>query len=705
MNKNQKLLSDIKLEIITNLDEDIEEYYGIQICVYKNIDEYLNRLIDPMDKIHLAQWANNREKTNELIGQLSLYEKEKLKYEKLKQHNIDLDETLNFKILSPKYDFIDDMLDMITTDADIQEQLLSLSDERLELFKRLYQKMQDNSDYNVPYITTILRTIGYVTPETNWQNKHHRYDSLTDELARKISQNIDISDDELEKLLFIYNSEISSWGVNNLEQLKIFGTPKSETQIQISKMIDEERNRENPNINNIKHALLLKTYGIGYESAKTLLKRYNISGLTINKENLDLFEMYKALAQIVYEEDMDILIQVYDEFTKKMNPKLDFMRITTFENDLRKEFAKSLNEVVFKTDNKESTNIEGIKVYDAGTDFKMIVTAIGACQSNFTDQANYSDYWNSPSIRSHGNCCSLIANNNLSMAEPKNIILGFSTMSDNMLLLCGNRDINSTPDSKKFNIVEKNDKSFMGVDDLINSTRGDYNELAYERRDLSNTPTFYKKNPDYLVFIEEYENIDEYLEKYKDSPKQFEYILRTKQAEEHKWEQTLKAAKDFGVPIVKVNRERCAKKAVNDIKKMVSKFEETKNPELISQIITQFENNRVGNNDNHILIRELYFSEVDMRSILSRIENIIINEQDEKLKGNLLKSYFETVKLEKRRVNDCKRYRKSGQTSSFDFKEILNRIELLSMVEKDIYSSSDINSVKVGDVDAKKRTN
>ena len=232
-------------------------------------------------------------------------------------------------------------------------------------------------------------------------------------------------------------------------------------------------------------------------------------------------------------------MEVYDEFVSTLKPDKDFRRIIVFENDLRKAFAHDLNRQVFRTDNKVYEEVNGVKVYDAGVDFKMIVTAIGAYQSEYTNQSNYSEYWNKAKIRSHGNCCSLIGNNNLSIATPKNIILGFSSMDDNMLLLSGSSDINSTPDSLKFNMTGKRDQNYMNADAMLNNTRGDYNELVYERRDLSSNPTFYKKNPDYIVFIKEYEDIDVLFDKFKEKPTNIDYLNKQKKDQEEKWQESL----------------------------------------------------------------------------------------------------------------------------------------------------------------------
>lgn len=677
MNQEQILLSDIKLEMNKTLDRETVKYYGVYYDFYPNIDEYLDRIPNDKDKILLAQWSNNKSKTNELISKLKINEQEMKKYMKLRNNNIDINETLNFKMLESKYDFLNDILEMLATDIEIQEQITSLSNERLELFKIMYEKLKEVTDYTIPYIVNILRRLGYVTPLNHPTNTVNRYPELTKELEEKIEM---INTEDIETLLFIFTSP-NGWNVNSLEDVRNFANQNSKDQIEIKEMIDNERNKEVKNIDKIKTALLFKTYGISLITAKKLLQRYDISGLKINESNKDLFEMYEAIARIVCESDGNVLIEVYDEFIKQLNPKLDFMRITVFENDLRKEFAKNLNNQVFKTNNDNYSLVDGVKVYDAGLDFKMIVTAIGAYQGDFKDQENYSEYWNKPTIRSHGNCCSLIANNNLAMANPKNIILGFSTMSDNMLLLSGDRDLNSTPDSRWLNTTQKRLQNFYSPDTLINRTRGDYNELVYERRDLSVNPKFYKKNPDYIVFIEEYENINEYIQRYQDKPEKLEIVLNQKKEQDRMWKETLKASINFNVPIVKINREKCAKKELEKIKSLLIEFKNTKNPNLIFEIITQFENNRVGNNEKHIPIRERYFSKNNMNFVLSQIESVIINEADELLKQVLLDTYIKVIKNEKKQVEICMDSRTKGQTSGINFNEVLNRIEALKNMD------------------------
>lgn len=673
MSEFQFKMSKIIHDIIKNEDSVEKEYYGGIVNVYRDIDKYLIQLDDIRDKIYLAQWCNNYDKVKELISNLSLSEYEKNKYLKLREKNIEIDETINFKILSKKYSFLDNIMDMITANCDIQDQILSLSDSRLRLFEQMYLKLQTLTDYYNPYITTILLRIGYVSLDTAWLNEFHYYDDLLINIDDLMSQGYILSDDEIEKLLYLCTSSVIHT-VPNVSELQNFGDDTTIDNIELKD--DLLKAKEEKDIDYLKFAILVQAYGISLKSAKDICKKYNISNITITNENRDVFEMYLAIYQIINESDPDVLIKLYDEFTKIMKPKKDFRRIIVFENDLRKAFAHDLNNQVFKTDKLPYDEVDGIKIYDAGVDFKMIVTAIGAYQVNFENKDNYSEYWNSPKIRSHCNCCSLIGNANLSMANVKNVIFGFSTMNDNMLLLSSSSDINSTPESRIFNPTGNRYQEYMDANSMLNNTRGDYNELVYERKDLSSNPKFYKKNPDYIVFFEEYESYDEMFEKYKDKPEGLEYLKQQKELEDKFFQESLKAAKNFGIPIVKINREKVAKSEYDKIQKLVKSFIETKNPDLLILIITSFESSRVGNAGLHDLIREKYFSSKQITMILDEIKNSISSIDNESERNTLYFILYKAIIEEQRKVDACKDgKRNKEQTPGIDFTKELGEIE------------------------------
>ena len=672
MNESQLKISKILHDIINNETEDVDDYYGSVLNIYRSIDKYLIQLDDIKDKIYLAQWCNNYDKVKELISNLSLSEYEKNKYLKLKEKNIEIDETINFKILSKKYSFLDNIMDMITADSDIQDQILSLSDSRLKLFEIMYAKLQTLTDYYNPYIETILQRIGYVSLDTSWKNKFHLYDDLLMDIDNLMTRGYLLSEPEIEKLLYLCTSSVHHT-IPNFKELQNFGNDNTIDNIEFKEGILKAK--EERDIDYFKFAILAQAYGINLQQAENVCQKYDISNIAITTENRDVFEMYLAIYQIVNESDLNVLMQLYDEFTKIIKPEKDFRRMIIFENDLRKAFAHDLNNQVFKTNNLPYDEVNGIRVYDAGVDFKMVVTAIGSYQKNFENQKNYSEYWNSPVIKSHGNCCSLIGNENLSMANVKNVILGFSTMSDNMLLLSGSSDINSTPSSREFNTTKNRSQKYLDATSMLSNTRSDYNELVYERRDLSSNPKFYKKNPDYIVFIEEYKSYDEMFEKYKDKPKQLEYLKRQKELQDKFWQESLKAASDFSVPIVKINREEVARFEYEKIQSLVKEFAETKNATLLNQVINSFESSRVGNAGLHAPIREKYFSAKRITMILTEIKKSINSVVDEKEKNNLYFSLYKAIMEEQSKVDICKYKRNKQQTPGIDFSKELEEIE------------------------------
>ena len=120
MNESQLKMSKVLSDIINNVPYELYNYRGVLKTIYKQIDKYIAMFDDVVEKIYVAQWAGNYELVQKLKLFLSLNDYEYNKYLKLKANNDDLDETINFKILDQKYSFLDKMLDMITTDIDIQ---------------------------------------------------------------------------------------------------------------------------------------------------------------------------------------------------------------------------------------------------------------------------------------------------------------------------------------------------------------------------------------------------------------------------------------------------------------------------------------------------------------------------------------------------------------------------------------------------------
>lgn len=663
------------------------EYYNIGTEML-DVKKSINQLDYDSDKITLAQMAYDFKLASLLISNSITDERQKELYFRLKENNIDLDETLNIELLSNRYSFLGDLLDFVVTDIEVQQRLISLSDEKLLLFQQLFYKIKDEVSNPIPIITKLLSRLG-TSPYILTYKDNHSYDSLNYMLEEKIKQGIPLSENDKEKLLFLYTSN-TKWNVKSLEDLEEFGEKTSTDMTEIDELVEGERNLPVKNITNIQNALLLKSYGISLDTAKSIISKFRAGSIEITDDNRDTMELYLSLYKIVTEKDAGKLIRIFDEFSAQKETNFNYMQPVLIESELRDMFSQELNKVTFKTADQPKTVIDGINVYDAGTNFKVIMTSVGAYQDGLEIE-DYSKYWNSPQIRSHGNCCSLIANNNLSTAQIRSVCLGFSEFASGMLLRASNTDLNSTVYSRDLDFTIRKG-TFMLPDELINSTRGTYNELVYERRNLSKSKQKYKKNPDYIVFLEEFEgeNVHELSDQLIENEPDEE---RRKILKEQKriWEETKKAAKDFGtldadgklvpLPILKINREECAKSEIQKIQENFKKYLETHDFTLLPNIITQFENNRIGNRKPHDYIREKYFSQKFMKEMLTQIISTIKSIEDKDLRLNNINMMGRLISMEGRNYKKCSR--KEGQTPGFNHNEYFTIFKEMHQLENE----------------------
>ena len=164
-------------------DKGTIDYYGSFQYVL-NVENKINELEFDSDKITLAQMANDFELASKLIETSIKNKQEKDLYLKLKETNVDIDETINIELLSDRYSFLGDLLDSIITDIEVQQRLISLSDEKLELFKQLFDKVKNEVSNTISIITKILSRLG-TSPYRYQHNDSNNYVDLNSALEEK----------------------------------------------------------------------------------------------------------------------------------------------------------------------------------------------------------------------------------------------------------------------------------------------------------------------------------------------------------------------------------------------------------------------------------------------------------------------------------------------------------------------------------------
>lgn len=290
MNKRQEKI----LELYNSADDKgTIDYYGTFEFVL-NVEDTIEQLDFIGDKITLSQMAHDFELAGKLINDSITDKKQKQLYLKLKETNADIDETINIELLSDRYSFLGNLLDSIITDIEVQQRLVSLSDERLELFKQLFNKVKDEVSNPIPIITKLLSRLG-TSPYIHQFNDSNKYASLNSNLEEQLKQGIPLSESDKEKLLFIYTSN-TNWTLASIEDLTSFGEKGSKDMLEIDEMVNNERNSPTKNITNIQNALLWKSYGISLNEARNIVSKYKAGNIEITDDTRDTMRIiFKSL--------------------------------------------------------------------------------------------------------------------------------------------------------------------------------------------------------------------------------------------------------------------------------------------------------------------------------------------------------------------------------------------------------------------------
>lgn len=603
LTSRQKKLAEARFKITSNIPNTKVKQNGEYKNYYENIYPYINNL-DIYDQITMAQWALDKQLVQTLIKKINLTNQEKTKYYSMLDENEDLNDTINFNLLDSKYDFLKDDLKYFMTDLDTEERLLSLDDKSLIVFEFLYKNIDKITKNKYPYIDSFLKTLG-VTPFNLLENKP-KYKNLTNSLASAILKH-PIKDQIIYLILYLYNSNLE-YELNTFEDLINFN------HLSLLKNMKDDKSK-----------LLLSYYGIDITEAKSLTYKYDLV-------NLPVTPIKKEISQI-----QSIVKDEKTKFPHKFSP----LETLTLEENIRKEYAKSLNSSFYKPQGDFEMK-DGIKIYEPSTDFFMLMTALGAYQTNYQNSQNYRDLWFKNKIRYHGIPCSLIAEDSLATAQIKNIVLGFTDFNPESLLMCGYEDLSSTEKTKKFNPLTTKNNRFMTPSILIDNTRSFHNEIVFDREDRQNKT---KVSPSYLIYFEEFENINDYYIEYQNDIDKFLSLQKIEETEKNHYQETIKAAKQFNIPVVKINREKWAKKEQKLIFEFLDFFDSNHDPNLIPYIITKFENNYFGNL-THPIIREKYFSSKLINKIIKNMLKTIYNEIDDDFKLELLKSLKKAINKE-----------------------------------------------------------
>lgn len=511
--------------------------------------------LDDKDKLELLE--NDREEENEVlirgirtpevmiqaIDKLNLEPKQKETLKRLYQKNNDVMKGIDFRILEDRYieSLGEDKINLISCYPGEQNSILQLEEKEYEFFcKSIETYMQGNEkDAWTNMASNILQSL-----------RGKAYSELFADIES--FENVDI--EKLTKIMLC--SESNAIGIKNVDDIKNYENLKKE---KCDRDMDSATGKQ-------MNAVMLKLFGIEERVAK-----YFVSSFGQDIDCIDDSELKYFI------QSLDAIMQVDDEQTLKTIYKECEEVSLTFPTDiatkLKTAYGKKFNEGLYTP--KEGDVIEedelpeelrnlGVKVYDAGTEFKMLVTSIAPYERNVPN--DFKKDWNRPAIGSQFFCASYIRNDMQGTASIPHVCYGFSKMKEDSLLMSGPTDIGSGGSGGLDGIASSKASRFYSPDTQINMTEG-YNEMNFRR-----TQGGEKKQPDYIIAFKNGKEI---------------------------WKpgKIIQAVKDWEneIPVVMVDVDKCLESEKGKVAELMKQYETTPNSEIAKKIMQKVRNNRMTN--------------------------------------------------------------------------------------------------------------
>ena len=675
-------------KILSLIIDMVKENTGSIVEICRNTDHEI--VSENFGKIYTSIY-NNSELSEEFENRMKSIIKK----------NVNIFNTLNWDFLeiAQKENYTDEQILRITNYENVQDYLVQNSDN-----------------------TYVKETINYLLEnDTNWiisMDKIIKHKDKYNELLSNIKQNgeMEVTEEFIQQLITIISDTENYFDINNYEDVNNYYNKRNEICLKIF-----EGDFENipPNLKNLdkdnlyKFALLEYKFGISLNNAKRIVERYVIDA----KELPDgiLKDYLILLKDIVKHKNIKVIIDKAKENETLNEPWLGFPNARNAEGKILNLYAELYNETLYQTNERDKNEKQEtyigedrqkhkIDVYTLQDDFNINIRVEGA-YAQFVEPENFVDYYNNPNIDNHGNCESYVGNDQIASARnTRGVAVGYNHIQKNQLTACGPFDLGSS--NRDFSIF--NEKSqFRTPKQMIDNTRHTHNEMVKDRIVIDKNGNIEKYKPDYAIWIEE-DTIEE----------RKEPGWQEKRDKDSQWIMTKKLAAQLGIPIVVIDREHYAQREMEKVdlleklitgeeidkekyRKYIEEFSNLSKAELVKELITKYENNRVGLQFNEKLWFK-YFSQERFENIIndvfSNIENTIsekekkeilmelsdvANKEETETENERAKSFYGSIKTK------CKELTQTESTQETNNEQAQNNIELRKMLE--LYFEKGIN--------------
>lgn len=642
INDSSQNMIEVKKKVLEDYEDNIDKLYDIGEYQYRNFVSSLNQKdfekISNANKSYILQNFDLKEQDKlyetlqnvKVERQLDVYrilkdgkyqegstDKRVLDYI-LSRNEYALD-TLNRDMLSEEFYVYDlDLFEKISRYPDMQRQLVSQKDNnKLRIFNRMILNVSEGNDVDktIPLISNLYEEVFVSEKNQEFLNM------LDNDINREQAENV--KEFLLRKRLPLYGLEntkgIIEPDINSKEDLYNYTN-------KLYEKCDQVFNNPDSTFKDKMNAFTTKYYGVSYDESKMI---YNALGQGIgnwykeqnfNEQEIPvevtMLNTFETLINLEESNEVDnkneLLKNAYSNF-EKINNRISRESIENTLEDCKRDIGREINNALYKPkeEDLEETiefNGEKVPVYKLNGEFGLLVNSTAAYGKMEHKNSNYLDSWNnSDRTGNHGICCSAISDDYLGTAEVKDVLLGFSEFGDGALQSSAPYDLYTENDKFKTNVNRK--MKMLTFRDLINNTRHTHNELDVERRELRNKSDIPEKDRNL-------ENI------------QPSYVIVYDDMSDELRQNAYKCASDFKIPVVKINREECAKRNAQKIDKLIEEYDKTKDVSLLQKIIVSHENNRSGLRLERMDLVENYFDSNKIDKVLNDSINEIVDARE-----------------------------------------------------------------------------
>lgn len=546
--------------------------------------------------------------------------------EKINEKNNTIASTINFDFIAS------DLMNSLT-----EEQML-----RITLYPEVQKELVKNKDNK-----------SFINAFANMLNTRENWTLTTDCIFKNIDSNqydellLEIKENQISPQYYdnlcIVLSKPNYFGIKNKEDVEKyfdFDGRRNKMLLSIMKGEDVELPDSIKNFSKKelkKFAISEYLYGMDLdEISKYVICFQGIHGLEIENSEY-IKQLVKGISELnnASIEELDKIITDIIEYKKLPTEYLRDMHLDSKAINLfRNAFEKGIyNPENHENDQIQSINYNGndINIYRIHDDFKMLARVEGAYCGQFISIPDYRKFYDAPNISAHGNCESVIGQDQIGLARNKNgnIVVGYASLPRNSMLLSAPYDLGS----RNRSLAPLHDDNlyleFYGLQEMVDNTRHTHNEVVMERLLVDEHENVKKLRPSYLIWVED-RKTDKFPPEFTEPPEDNENAMLKYETKAHLWQETQRAAHELGLPIVIINREECAEKEtkkIDNLQKILKgelKLPGGKNMvDIAKEAIVKFENNAVGLEFAESDVQTKYFTQTQRETLISTIMNVL----------------------------------------------------------------------------------